>query len=100
MQLLRQFAEDWTLRNGNGASVRNAMYGVRVHGTRTSTMNTDKFEEIRDAILQDNKLFSPTADIKYIGWLTRKVPAKAMSSIIIEFTRLEDANKIIDEDLV
>jgi len=100
MQLLRQFTEDWTPRIGNGTSVRNPTYGVLVHGIRTSTMDTDKFEETRDAILQDNKPFIPTADIKYIGWLTRKAPTKAMSSIIIEFTKPEDANKIIDEGLV
>jgi hypothetical protein len=100
MQLLRQFTEDWTPRIGNGTSVRNPTYGVLVHGIRTSTMDTDKFEETRDAILQDNKPFIPTADIKYIGWLTRKAPAKTMSSVIIEFTKPEDANKIIDEGLV
>jgi hypothetical protein len=99
-QLLRQFTEDWTLCIRNGTSVGNPTYGVLVHGIRTSTMDTDKFEETRDAILQDNKPFIPTADIKYIGWLTRKAPAKAMSSIIFKFTKPEDANKIIDEGLV
>lgn len=100
MQALRQFTEDWTPRLGNGTSVRNPTYGVLAHGIRTSTMNVKKFEETRDIILQDNKPFIPTADIKYIGWLTRRASNKTMSSVIIEFTRPEDANKIIDEGLV
>jgi hypothetical protein len=67
---------------------------------RTSAIDVDKFKETRDAILQENKPFIPTADIRYIGWLTRRVANKAMSSVIIEFTNPEDANKIIDEGLV
>jgi hypothetical protein len=86
MQTLRQFTEDWVPRLGSGMSVRNPTYGIIVHGIRTSTMDTGRYEEVRDAILQDNKAFLPTADIKYLSWLTRKPPTKAMSSIIIEFT--------------
>jgi hypothetical protein len=100
MQALRQFTDDWVHRIGSNVSVRNPTFGVLVHGIRVSTMNTDNFEDTRDTILQDNKPFIPTADIKYIGWLTGKPPNKRMSSVIIEFTRPEDANKMIDEGLV
>ncbi|KIV98951.1 uncharacterized protein PV09_09336 [Verruconis gallopava] len=99
-QLLRQFTDDWVARVGSGSSVRNPTYGVLVHGIRVSTVDMDKQEDMRNAILQDNKPFIPNAEIKYIGWLTRRAPSKAMSSIIVEFTRPEDANKIIDEGLV
>lgn len=100
MQTLRQFTDDWVPRLGSGTSVRTPTYGVVVHGIRTSTMDIEKFEEVRDAILHENRAFLPTAEIKYIGWLTRQPPNKTMSSIIIEFTKPEDANRIIDEDLV
>ena len=101
MQTLRQFTEDWVPRLGSGTSVRTYTYRVIVHGIRTSTMDTEKFEEIKAEILQANRAFLLTADIKYIGWLTRRpLPNKLMSSIIIEFTRAEDTNKIIDEGLV
>ena len=99
-QALRQFADDWVSRVGNGAYVRNPTYGVLVHGIRTSTMEMDKFEEIRDNILQDNRPFIPRAEIKYVGWLTRNAVSKSASSVIIEFTKPEDANKIIDEGMV
>jgi len=63
-------------------------------------MDMTKFEEVKDELLQDNKPFIPLADIKYIGWLSRLAPTKSASSIIVEFTRPEDANKIIDEGLI
>jgi hypothetical protein len=101
MQTLRQFTDDWLPRIGDGTSVRTHTYGVLVHGIRTRTMNVEKFEDVKAEILQANRAFIPTADIKYIGWLNRTLPPnKTMSSIVIEFTRPEDANKIIKEGLV
>ncbi|KIV99072.1 uncharacterized protein PV09_09238 [Verruconis gallopava] len=58
-QLLRQLADDWVARVGSGSSVRNPTYGVLVHGTRISTVDMDKQEDMRNAILQDNKPFYP-----------------------------------------
>jgi hypothetical protein len=63
-------------------------------------MEMDNFEEIQENILQDNRPFIPRAEIKYVGWLTRNAHSKSASSVIIEFTQPEDANKIIDEGLV
>lgn len=50
-QAPRQFADNWVSRVGNGAYVRNPTYSILAHGIRTSTMEIDKFEEIRDNIL-------------------------------------------------
>jgi hypothetical protein len=100
MEVLRQFAEDGEHRLGNGATVRTPTYGVLFHGIRTSSMDVSQIEDIRDSILQENRPFIPGAGIKYIGWLTRTSAAKTSSSIIIEFTRHQDANKIIDEGLI
>ncbi|KAG7433190.1 hypothetical protein Forpi1262_v007115 [Fusarium oxysporum f. sp. raphani] len=100
IEVLRQFAEDWEHRLGNGAAVRIPTHGVLVHGIRTSSMDVSGLEDTRDSILQENRPFIPSAEIKYIGWLTRKSTAKAASSIIVEFTRPQDANKIIDEGLI
>ena len=100
VEALKQFAEDWVHRIGHRAVVRIPTYGVIAHSIRTSTMDTTKFEETRDQILQDNRPFIPQAEIKYIGWLTRNARTKTASSIIIEFTKPEDANKIIDEGLI
>ncbi|KAH6976507.1 hypothetical protein BKA56DRAFT_688277 [Ilyonectria sp. MPI-CAGE-AT-0026] len=100
MTVLRQFAEDWEHRIGNCATVCIPTYGVLAHGVRTSSMDMDNFEFIRDGLLQDNKPFIPTAEIKYIGWLTKSSSTKSASSIIVEFTKPEDANRVIDEGFI
>jgi hypothetical protein len=99
-EALREFAENWEHRLGSNAVVRIPTYGVLAHGIRTSSINMDNFEQTRDDILQDNRPFIPNATIKYIGWLTKTSVTKSASSIIIEFTRAQDANKIIDEGLI
>ncbi|KDN61236.1 hypothetical protein CSUB01_11874 [Colletotrichum sublineola] len=48
----------------------------------------------------DNKAFIPTAEIKYIGWLTQSANKKTASTIVVEFSKAEDANKLIDEGLI
>ena len=100
VEALKQFTDDWVHRIGNGAVVQIPTYGIIVHGIRTSAMDMDKQEENKTQILQDNRPFIPRAEIKYMGWLTRNATAKTASSIIIEFTRPEDANKMIDEGLI
>jgi hypothetical protein len=91
-QALRQFADDWVCRVGNGANIRNRTYGAFAHGIRTSTMELDNSEEIRENFLQDNRVFIPQAEIKCLGWLTRNAYSESASSVIIEFTQPEDAN--------
>ncbi|KAF2626792.1 hypothetical protein BU25DRAFT_297689, partial [Macroventuria anomochaeta] len=97
VEALKQFADDWVHRIGNRATIRITTYGIIAHSIRISTMDMDRFEETRDQILLDNKPFIPQAEIKYVGWLTHNAPTKAASSIIIELSKPEDANKIIDE---
>ncbi|KIV98467.1 uncharacterized protein PV09_09720 [Verruconis gallopava] len=98
-QTLRQSAQEWVPRIGNGMSIRRQTYGVLVHSVYTKDVDMDRLDEINAAILSENKPFIPTAEIKYIGWLSRKAQTKRMSTLVIEFTKPEDANKIIDEGL-
>ncbi|KAK1838350.1 hypothetical protein CCHR01_19028 [Colletotrichum chrysophilum] len=100
MEALRQFAEDWENHIGNGAAVRTPTYGVLAHGVRTSSMNMDRFTEIRDDLLQDNRAFIPRADIKYVDWLNQLASKKTASLEVVELSRAEDANKLIDEGLI
>ena len=99
-EALRQFAEDWEHRIGSGATVRIPAYGVLAHGIRTSSIDMERSYELREGLLQHNKPFIPNAEIKYIGWLTKSSASKSASSVIVEFARAEDANRIIDEGLV
>ena len=99
-EALKQFAEDWIARLGKGTSIRLPTYGILVHGIRISSMDMEKFDEIKAELLHDNRAFVPNADIKYIGWLSRAALTKRASTIIVEFTNPEDANKMIDEGLI
>jgi hypothetical protein len=98
VEALRQFADDWAHRIGGGTAVRIPVFGVLFHGIRTSTIDMSKLDNIR--ALQDNWPFIPRAEIRHIGWLTREAATKTATTITIEFTKPEDANKIIDEGLV
>ncbi|KAF1934128.1 uncharacterized protein M421DRAFT_388533 [Didymella exigua CBS 183.55] len=80
VEALKQFANNWVHRISNRATIRITTYRV--------------------LILLDNKLFILQAEIKYIGWLTRNAHTKAASSVIIEFSKPEDANKIINKGLI
>ena len=100
VEALRQFADDWAHRIGSGTTVQIPTFGVLAHGIRTSTMDMSKLDEIRAQILQDNRPFIPRAEIRHIGWLTRDATTKTATTITIEFTKPEDANKIIDEGLI
>lgn len=62
-QVLRTHADDWVHRVGAGATARNPTYSVLAHGNRTSKMDMDNFEEVRNNILHDNRPFIPRADI-------------------------------------
>jgi hypothetical protein len=99
-EALRQFVNDWMNRIGRGTSIRLPTYGILAHGIRTSSMDIEKFDEIKAELLHDNRPFIPNADIKYIGWLSRAALTKPASTIIVEFTNPEDANKIIDKGLI
>ena len=49
----------------------------------------------------ENSCIIKGIDIKHIGWLTPKtIHNKKASSLIVEFTILEHANKTIDEGLI
>jgi hypothetical protein len=96
-EALKQFTDDCTSLIGNGATARIPTYGVLAHGICTSTIDMYKIEDNTSHILQDNTPFIPRAEIRYIGWPNGASRTRSISTIIIEFTRLEDTNKIIDE---
>jgi len=51
-EALRQVADDWSGRTGNGSSFRVPTYGIISHGIRTRSMDMTKFEEVKDELLQ------------------------------------------------
>ncbi|PSN59123.1 hypothetical protein BS50DRAFT_659047 [Corynespora cassiicola Philippines] len=70
-EALKQFADNWAQQISSRATVQIPTYSILAHGIRTSSLD-----------------------------LTRNAPTKSASTIIVEFTKAENANKIIDEGLV
>lgn len=48
----------------------------------------------------ENKPLLPNAEIRYVGWLTKASTNKRASSLVIEFSRAEDANAAITGGIV
>ncbi|KAJ3454642.1 hypothetical protein MRS44_013242 [Fusarium solani] len=73
---LKEFAEDWEHRLGQGASVRIPTYGVLAHGIRISSMHMEK----QKATATASSLAQPLSDAQYdagfgifirdSGWVT------------------------------
>jgi hypothetical protein len=100
METLRQFAGDWAHYVGNRTSVQVPIYGIIAYEIRISSMNTKKFEKTRNKLFMDNKPFMFNAEIKFIEWLSKAYNQKPATFVIIEFTTLKDANRIINEGLI
>ncbi|KAF2252868.1 hypothetical protein BU26DRAFT_560213 [Trematosphaeria pertusa] len=96
----RQGPPHWQRDRSADPSVQIPTYGVLAHSIRTSTMDTGKFEENRTQIPEDNRPFRPRADIERVEWLTRDTSVKTTATFAIEFTKPEDADEIVDEDLI
>jgi hypothetical protein len=99
-EALKQFANNWINQIKRSTSIRLSTYGILAHGIRTSSIDMEKFDKIKAELLHNNRPFIPNTDIKYIRWLSRAALTKSGSTIIVEFTTPEDANKIIDEGLI
>jgi hypothetical protein len=99
-EALRQFANDWVNRIEEARVYGSLHMAFWCTGIRTGSMDMEKFDEIKAELLHDNRPFIPNADIKYIGWLSRAALTKSASTIIVEFTNPEDANKVIDEGII
>ncbi|OSS55094.1 hypothetical protein B5807_01335 [Epicoccum nigrum] len=57
-EALKHFAYDWVNCVANGASIQTTTYGI-IARIRTSTRDTNRFEDTTNQILLDNKLSIP-----------------------------------------
>lgn len=57
----------------------------------------EKFDKIKTELLYNNRVFLLNGNIKYVEWSFKTVFTKRASIIIVKFTHLKDANKIINE---
>ena len=80
---------------GEHAELIMPTYGVIVHGIPTNSINIKGQKTTAQQMLADNYTVVPTAEIPYIGWLTKEGALKRASSIVVEFTDPEIANAVI-----
>ncbi|KAH6701305.1 hypothetical protein BKA61DRAFT_705104, partial [Leptodontidium sp. MPI-SDFR-AT-0119] len=67
---LKQFANDWINRIGRGTSIRLPTYGILAHGMRTSSMNMEKFDEIKAELLHQQTVHTQCGH--QIHWMAVK----------------------------
>ncbi|QKX57721.1 uncharacterized protein TRUGW13939_04840 [Talaromyces rugulosus] len=90
----------WVKGLGEHAEIIVPTYGVIAHGIPTNSINIKDQTATIQQILADNYTVIPTAEISYVGWLTKEATLKRASSIVLEFTDPEMANAIIYAGLV
>jgi hypothetical protein len=71
-----------------------------MHNVRTNQVNIKDQKKLVQQIKMENMSTLREAEITYTGWLTRSDAKKQASSLVMEFTRPEDANKAIEEGLI
>lgn len=100
--LLRRNPEAWTGLLGSQARALIPTYGVLVHGVRTNKENIDPDDQksSTERIQTENSALHPGARINYVGWLSKQGTKKTASSLVIEVTTKEHADRVIREGLV
>ncbi|EDN04466.1 predicted protein [Histoplasma mississippiense (nom. inval.)] len=94
--------QQWTQALGREAKALQPTYGVLVHSVCTDKENIDPSNQSRsiEKIQTENATLHPGATITYVGWLTRTGAKKPTSSLVLEFTTKEHADRAIREGLV
>jgi hypothetical protein len=99
---LREDSGHWPQILGSEARILKPTYGVLVHGVRTDKDNIDPSRQTEsiETIQTENSTLHPGAKVAYVGWLTRSGEEKVGSSLVVEFTTKEHADRAIREGLV
>ncbi|EED12027.1 conserved hypothetical protein [Talaromyces stipitatus ATCC 10500] len=92
--------QGWLKGLGERAELIMPTYGVIVHGISTNSINTKDQTATIQQMLADNYTVIPSAEITYVGWLTKEATPKQASSIVVEFKDPEMANTIIYAGMV
>ncbi|OJD24284.1 hypothetical protein ACJ73_04357 [Blastomyces percursus] len=73
------------------------MHGV---GTNKENIDPSRQAEAIEKIQTENATLHPGAKVAYVGWLTRSGVKKSASSLVVEFTTKEHADRAIREGMV
>ncbi|EKG09471.1 Zinc finger CCHC-type protein [Macrophomina phaseolina MS6] len=99
-EILQENAHGWVETFGGSARIVTQTYGVIVHGVHTKSIDPSDMENATKLLQAENKPLLPNAEIRYVGWLTKSSANKRASSLVVEFSRPEDANAAITGGMV
>lgn len=94
-KLLLAHAEEWVKFVGNNAKAVVPTYGVIIHSIPTVSFDHTRQRAMATQLKTLNAGVLQNAKITYMGWLTREGADKVISSIVVEFTAPEPANRLI-----
>ncbi len=89
-------ADGWFKCLGTGAHAIVPTYGVIVHVMRTRIVDMSNSGLVGEKIGSEDVGTIPDASITYAGWLTKAAVTKTASSLVVEFSRAEDAKVAIE----
>ena len=89
--------ERWLLEFGKTAKVVGDTYTVFIHGIKVTNVSTDNQKEAIEKATEENKAIHLDAKIVRIAWPRKAIKVKKVySSMIVEVTTLEAANRMIE----
>jgi hypothetical protein len=94
-KILLAHASEWAKYIGNKAKVVVPTYGVLIHAIPTVSFDPARISAMATQLQTLNAGLIQHDKITYMGWLTKEGAAKTMSSIVVEFTTPEPANRLI-----
>ena len=99
---LKSSEAHWVRVLGSTARIVRPTYGVIAHGVGTNkeSIDTDNQQRAIEKIETENAPLHPGAKVTYVGWLTREGKRKPASSLVVEFTTKQHANRVIQEGLL
>ncbi|KAK8006759.1 hypothetical protein PG989_000749 [Apiospora arundinis] len=93
--LLLEHADQWVKYVGHKAKVVIPTYGVVIHAIPTNSFYPERPKEMATQLQTLNASMLQGATITHSGWLTSHGATKQMSSIVVEFSQPEPANRLI-----
>ena len=92
---------DWVQAIATSAEARETTFPVFIHGVRVKGVNTTNQKQAVKELCEENQLLHPNLEIIRVAWPTKVIKEeKTYSSLILETTSPETANRIIAQGLI
>jgi phage gp45-like len=94
-------SNEWLQAVATSAKVKRNTFPVFVHAVRVDSVDTSKQTQAATKIYEQNQAVHPTLEVVRTAWMKRAlIEKKRYSSLILETSSAETANKLIKQGLV